>query len=135
MASSRLFNPGARKKDLEAAARAVPLPVPKAWREVLRVCDGFFFTDADEREFSFRTAASLGTGKWDGWQPETPDAATRYLTIGEGYDQAFHSLDLSTLNAEGNCAVHQFAYEDLVNPEKTWPGIAEFIEECLLNVP
>jgi hypothetical protein len=104
--NSNLFSAGAEERILDEVAALLPVSIPSAWREVLKVSNGFLI-DA----FEIVPAESLPADQIPLFLPQVAGASTRYLKITDGYSGDFHCLDLSTLNHAGDCQVNEFDHE------------------------
>ncbi len=124
--NSNLFAAGATESALKEADRLLSVQIPLAWREILKVSDGFLIG-----RFQFHSTDRLPNENRGLYLPMGGKLPDHYLCIGNG-DGDLQCLDLSMPNQNGDYAVHEIDHEGPDEPVRVWSSVAEFIEEALL---
>ena len=125
------FRPGAKPEAFVQCDLALAEKLPPAWVNVLTIADGFSFETDDA--FEVVPTASLASYHPDiqarakAGDPTFPE---RLLHVTHGSCGDFHSLDLSSPAADGDCRVIEFDHETLQG-RREWPSIAAFLQDVL----
>jgi hypothetical protein len=132
------FAAPARAKVLHAASGALGQPIPEAWQKVLRVCNGGRIENCELASGMACTIIPIERVSQQ-WRQE----ADYYRQVGAAVQDSFMLvmqtevgdsiwLDTARLQSEGDCRVVLLSHET-GGEERTWPSIAEFLEELLAS--